>query len=228
MRRPPHLAPRAGVALLGAALVVVGLWLSLISLIIGVVPQAPNPYVSDGDPCCSVPDTWAQVKQAAFAGWLWLGVAALPTVAGAALVAGAIRGRLLRWRWIPIGVAALMAVAGVSVGVAYGQLEEVPEMARCREARDEIARYRVQTRTERERTGRLIAECQVLNGRGVPAVINLLGPPVRTERATRGANERWYYGRRLIAVEIAHYDGQSWVTGVWVDRNGRPLRRSNR
>lgn len=228
MRRPPHLAPRTGFAVLGVLLVVVGLWLSLISVIIGVVPQAPNPYVPDGDPCCSVPDTWAQVRQGALAGWLWLGVAALPAVTGAALVAGAIRGRLLRWRWIPVGVAALMAAAGASVVVAYGRLEEVPQMARCRDAREVISRYRAQTRPERERTGRLIVACQVLDGRGVPAVIELLGPPARTERSSRGSHERWYYGRRLPAVEIAHASGGSWVTAVWLDRDGQPDDASDR
>ena len=205
---------------LGLTLLLAGVWVSLISVIVGVVPQSPNPYVSDGDPCCGIPDTWAETRAMAFWGLLWLIPALLISVTGVLLIVGAIRGRRLRWRWLPVGVAVLAATAGAAIVIAYLRLEEVPQMTRCREASAMRSSYRFETRARRETLASRIVECRMLAGRSVPEVINMLGPPVRTEIRDHGVRERWYYGPRLIAVEIEHQAGRSWVGGVWITRDG--------
>lgn len=165
---------------LGAALLVFGLWLSLISVIVGIVPQSLNPYVMDGDPCCGVPDTWAETREMAFGGWLWLGLRLAVFITGTMLIAGAARGRRLKWRWLPISVVAVMAIAGAAIVVAYLRLDELPQVSRCREAGEQMKRYPSTSGTEREELSGLIR----------PAIYSLACHSRRCERRLARLRER--------------------------------------
>lgn len=219
---PPPMNPstRVVIGVVGVAVLVFGLWLSLISLIVGIVPQMPNPFAGDGDPCCSIPDTWEQTRAAAFWGWLWLGVALIVTVTGVLLIVGASRGRFARWRWLPIGVAALMAVAGAAIVVTYVRLHALPGAPRCRQAPKLVANYRRATDAQREELSDVIAKCRLLSGRTQQEVIDLLGaPPRKTYASNQVVPQTWHYGRGLLTVRF-EYRGNtrpSQVSSVFVD-----------
>lgn len=141
-------------------LLLLGLWSSSLSLIWGIVPQSPNPYAMDGDPCCGVPDTWAQTREWAFWSWLWLGAAVAVAVSGVLRITGAIRGRPPSWRWLPISVAAAMTAAGVAIVIAYVRLEEAPQVTWCREAREQGQTSRVAAGSQRDQGFGSLAECE--------------------------------------------------------------------
>lgn len=218
MPRAKEVGARVLVGGIGIALVLFALWLSLISLLMGIEPVSPNPYIANGDPCCGYPDTWAEVRDGALLGWLWLGVALIPFVTGVLLLIGVIRGRLLRWRWLPIGVASLMTIAAVAIVRAYERLDEAPQVAHCRTVREQTRSYRAATRAERTTLSREISSCRVISGWTRAEVAALLGDPLRkTYPDSPVVVENWHYGHGLLKVQFAKYPAAPEPTVYWAD-----------
>ncbi|MBO9531978.1 MAG: hypothetical protein J7513_03275 [Solirubrobacteraceae bacterium] len=209
---------RGPVGALGVLLVLAGLWSLAIPLIVGVVPQSPNPYVMDGDPCCGIPDTWAEVREGVFWGWIWLFPGAVAITTGALLLAAAVRGRRPRWRRLPVGVAALMSAAAAAIAITYLTLDEAPEVVHCREIRERAPGYRSASLAERKDLAFEIADCRLLSHRTMPEVIALLGPPARITYPPGPVTENWHYGTGLLSIRFTQYPGTAdevveWVSG---------------
>lgn len=92
MRRPILLRLTAGLG--GAGLLAIASWGVLFVLLIGAISaQEPDPSVADGDPCCSHPDTWAEVAAGLGLTVGYALVDALLFALAIALLAWAARGR---------------------------------------------------------------------------------------------------------------------------------------
>jgi MFS family permease len=211
------------VGVFGAALVCGGLWVSLTSVIIGIAPQSPNPYVTDGDPCCAIPDTWHDTRLMAFWGWLWLGAGLVPIGAGLLIIVGAITDRPPRWRRLPIGVAAAMGLAAAVILVAYARLDEAPQVVVCRKAKAEVKAYRSATPARRSELTALIGQCDLLTGATAPEVRALLGPPARKTAPPGPITQTWHYARGDFAgftVRFQRTPGSSRSTVAWASWGG--------
>jgi hypothetical protein len=115
---------------LAVGLTLGGLWAAAVVLVFGgIAAQLPDPQAPDyGDPCCPVPDTWAEV-----AGWSVLALVAAVLAAGVLVLGGMLLYFAFRRRWPPRRVA-LVALTVVPAGaglILLGLVADAIACARC-------------------------------------------------------------------------------------------------
>lgn len=104
----------AGVGALIA--VVVGAYGALVALLFS--PQKPDPAIPDGDPCCTHPDTWAEVLSGLPWFFAWVFADAFAFSLAAALVLYMAIGYWPRLRYLLVFPAGVLMLTGVGTAVA--------------------------------------------------------------------------------------------------------------
>jgi hypothetical protein len=82
--------------------------------------KAPDPSVSDGDPCCGTPDTWGEVLEGTAGSLLFAVMDGVIVALGISLLSWGIRNRRPRWRRLALVPSA--CVCAVALAIAIAQL----------------------------------------------------------------------------------------------------------
>ena len=109
---------RALAVLAAIGLLLVAAYTLLLIVFFAVVSLTPpDPAIADGDPCCSYPDTWAEVGF----GLMWtmtvVAIEGLILALVAGLVCYAAAGRWPAWRRLALVPAGTLAVAAVLIAI---------------------------------------------------------------------------------------------------------------
>lgn len=159
----------------GSLLGLVALWASLWVLLgVAFAATPPNPFVLDGDPCCSHPDTWAEVRLVALGALLGTGLVASVLAVAVGLLAWGVTGRACALSRLALGPGGAVLVMAVTIGGALiaqrGQAVAAPD---CGEFRLPGALAREERARQRQLLG--LVACDTLDGAPVAAARRLLG-----------------------------------------------------
>lgn len=185
---------RVAAGLGGAALGLFALWASLIVVLIGGDgTQAPDPFVLNGDPCCSHPDTWRDVLSGATA--MLVGTALVAALGAVAIcaVGWGLTGRRPPWRRrlvrLPAGVVAVVALR-VAVALLV-QRDQAVTAPRCDGFRADRRAWGEKVARRRDYLG--LIDCGTLDGASGTQVRRLLGEKIDRREGSGG-------------VELLRYD----------------------
>lgn len=192
---------RVAAALLAAILTCLAFYAGLfVALGITVSAQAPDPFVSTGDPCCGHPDDWVEVVMGMAGGIVMAAIVGGLLALAVALLFWSVRRRPPRWRrlaLVPLGVACVALVCGAVLLVP--EVDEARAGPDCDDFRVRSAHFRSTNDDLAKRTAHGIIDCRSLSGRTTDEVLALLGPPALKGTPSRG---RFYWSYDYVDLDF--------------------------
>lgn len=215
-KQPGWVATAFG-ALFGGALLLFGLWVLLVSLLFVGGIQPPNPYVTDGDPCCGYPDTWADTRGAAVGALVWQAAGLAVILLGAKLVGWQQRPRRIVLVW-----GAAVVVTGAAYAVYIVQLDERDDVRACRGAEQQLNAARPASRAELERLADHGVACGTFQRRREWEILKAFGEPRKITEPKQSLSDPleqvWHYDYEALTVSMEDHI----VTGATSTGPGLP------